>query len=102
EEQGHRIAPDDEELFVQYRSEPSKRNFHGFLLLFVVSATNTSSSDGAIGRTSAFGMPAFFSSDRIVSSDMSLSTSKCMDCPNTVAVRTPLSRRTACNPTVTW
>src|SRR6185295_8764251 len=107
EEQRERIAQNRQEFFVQNGSETAKGSFHertsrplpAFWL--PVSATKTSSSDAAMRRISALPIPALLSSTRSSSSERVLSTNKCMDCPNTVAVRTPGKCRRAWSPLVT-
>src|SRR6267378_3465711 len=81
EEERERIAQDDQEFFVEDGRKAPKGRFHCLLplLLPAVSATKTSSREGAMGRMSACGMPALASWVRRKSSDVVLSTSRCMD-----------------------
>src|SRR5262249_59304052 len=95
-EHRHWIAPNDVEFFEQNCAEPAKRFvFHAAFSFcstaaasFALNVTKTSSSDGPISWISVWLIPTLRNFSSISAFRTFSSTSKCIDCPNTVALRT--------------
>src|SRR5436190_6528234 len=81
EEQRQRITQHNYKFFIQDGGKSAEWRFHAdtWLSSRAVSVTNTSSSDGAIGRISMLRMPASSSARRKTSSVRVASANKCMD-----------------------
>src|SRR4051812_17670242 len=108
EEQRHRVAKDRDEFLEQDRVQAAKRRvFHAaFSCWFspaclAVNVTKTSSNDGPISWISELAIPTPRSLSSISCRRTLSSTSRCIDCPNTVAFNTPFTSRIARKATVT-
>src|SRR6202011_45334 len=102
EKQRHRITPNDDEFLEQNCSESTEGfalhaafSFCSSAAYFALRVTKTSSSDGPISWISAWLMPTLCNFSSISARCTFSSTSRCIDWPKTVALRTPCICRIA-------